>query len=500
MNKLRAAAALSLVAFGLSVAMPVWAQAPTDLNIGNFLDVTSWDPALADIGFDGPYMSAVYDPLLALDDNGKPTPVLATAWTYSDDFLTLTMDLRADVKFSDGEAFNAAAAVASLEYLKVGARSSEAYVNVSSIKAVDDDTIEIGLAKRDDSMLYLMGLGRSYMMSPAAIAAGTLAQAPVGSGPYLLDAATSVPGAEYHFTKVADHWDAATYPFENLTIIPILDATARHNAMLSGQINVNFGDAANLEQAEQMGWNINSAVSSWVGLQILDHTGARVPALGDVKVRQALNYAFDGAAIIASVASGQGVLTNQVFPEGRPGYDASLNGLYTYDLQKAKALLAEAGYTDGFDISMPMSPIFAQWQPIADQTFKELGIRVTWDDMQMPDYQINAPKYPMFISLIAADNDPAATLSRQVVSPQWYNPNPEYMYFPELKALVDEALTATGDDQVAKIAAVNKALTEMAWWSVWYQGKNTYFSTPDIDVTPVTGMMFPTLRYIKPAS
>ncbi len=500
MRKSRAVVALSIFAVALGLATQAGAQgAPTDLNIGNFLDITSWDSSLADIGFDGPYLSAVYDPLVALDADGKPVPVLATAWTYSDDFLTLTMDLRADVVFSDGAVFDAAAAVANLEYLKAGARSGEAYLNVESVTAVDGDTIAIDLTHRDDTMLYLMGLGRSYMASPAAIAAGTLATAPVGSGPYLLDEATSVAGSEYHFVKVADHWDSATYPFQNLAIYPIFDATARHNAMLSGQINVNFADPLNIEQATQLGWNVSAQVSAWVGLQFTDHTGATLAPLGDVRVRQALNYAFDGVAILNSIGAGAGQATNQVFPAGRAENDPTLNGMYAFNMDKAKALLAEAGYADGFDVTMPMAPLFAGWQPVVGQTLADLGIRVTWDDMQIPDYGINAPKYPMFISYIAMDNDPVATLARQVTTQQWYNLNPQYSEVPELKALVDAAQDAVGDDQLAKIAAVNTKLTELAWWSIWYQANNTYFSTADISVTAVTGMMFPTLRSIAPA-
>lgn len=164
------------------------------LSIGNFLDVTSWDPSLADVGFDGSYLSAIYDPL----------PALTTEWEISDDFKTITMDLRSDAKFSDGAAFDTDAAVKSLEYLQEGARSQEAYRNVESFEAVDEDTIAINLTQRDDTILYYMGIGRSYMMSPDAIDAGTLAETPVGSGPYTLSD-DSIPGAEYHFEKVSDH-------------------------------------------------------------------------------------------------------------------------------------------------------------------------------------------------------------------------------------------------------------------------------------------------------
>ena len=191
-------------------------------------------------------------------------------------------------------------------------------------------------------------------------------------------------------------------------------------------------------------------------------------------------------------------VTNQVFPVGTPAYDAELDSMYVYNMEAAKALLAEAGYADGFSLNMPMSPIFAQWQPVVQQTFGELGIDVTWDDMQMPDYQINAPTYPMFIALIAIDNDPSANFARQVATSQWYNPDPDYTKFPEVNDLIETARLASPEDQLPIIRQVNQKLTELAWWSVWYQAANTYHSTADVSVTGMTGMMFPTLRFVQP--
>lgn len=471
------------------------AAAEDDLRIGNLLDVTSWDPALADIGFDGPYLSAVYDPLVIIDETGKVLPALATDWQFSEDRLTLTMNLRQGVRFSDGTPFNADAAVANLEHLKAGARSSEAYHNVKSVRKVDDDTVEIALSARDDSMLYLMGLGRSYMISPDVIAKGTAAAAPVGSGPYTLEKA--VPGAEYDFTRVPGHWDAATYPYDKVAVFPILDPTARHNAMLSGQVNVSYGDPVNNQQAEAAGWNVSQSPAGWVGLMFLDHEGKRLPPLKDVRVRQALNHAFNGPAILKAVSHEAGKPANQVFAVGRPGHVAALDNRYPYDFEKAKALMADAGFADGFDVTMPMAPLFQPWQPVTEQTLGLLNIRVQWDNMQTPDYQVNAPKYPMFIAFIAMDGDPIANLARQVTMPQWYNLEPEYAKFPEIAALVEKAQTLTGDDQIKAVEALNTKLTEEAWWSVWYQAANVYHAQPGIRVTGVPGMMFPTLRFIK---
>ncbi|WP_026315966.1 ABC transporter substrate-binding protein [Actinokineospora enzanensis] len=469
-----------------------------DLNAGVFLDVTSWDPANADIGFDGPYLSAVYDPLVSLDADGKPAPGLATSWDWSTDRLTLTAHLRDGVKFDDGQVFDAKAAVANLKHLKEGVRSSQAYLNVSGFEAKDDKTVEIKLSKRDDALLYFMGLGRSWMVSPAAIDGNKLNDGPVGSGPYAYDKANSAPQQQYVFTKKASHWDTATYPFNKVTLFPITDQTASFNAMLSGQLNMQFANSANNPKAQENGWNVASKPSSWVGVQFADRTGAQVKALGEQKVRQAISYAFDASGILKAVGNGAGTQTTQLWPSFSQVYDKAMNDKYKTDMAKAKSLLAEAGYANGFSVKMPMSPIFQAWQPAANQTFGDLGIKVEWVDMAMPDYQKNAPTYPMFLAVIAMDGDDMATLTDQVTSKQWYNPNPSVDAFPEVKALVEKAENAEpGAAQTAALKELNTKLVDLAWWNVWYQADNTYFSVKGIKVTPVTGMMFPTLKFIQ---
>lgn len=469
------------------------------LSIGNFLDVTSWDPSLADVGFDGPYLSAIYDPLLAIDEDGTPQPALATDWEVSDDFTTITMNLRTDAVFSDGEPFNADAAVASLDYLKRGARSQEAYPKVESFEAIDEDTIAIHLTERDDTILYFMALGRSYMMSPAAIDAGTLAEQPVGSGPYTLND-SSITGAEYHFDKVPEHWAADEFPFDPLTVSPLSDATAMLNGMESGQFNIIYGDKTATDLAEERGWNVASGLSTWVGLQFSDRAGATEMGkpIGDLKVRQALNLAFNGPEMVETIAQGVGEATNQVFPVGTPGYVPALTEKSKPDLAAAKALLAEAGYADGFDVTMPMAPPFQPWQAIIEQTFGELGIGLTWKETDFMQYMSVAPDYPMFVGVIAMDSNPIATVERQISKPQWYNPTPGLEAFPEVQAQVDKVLTAApGDAQLAEVEKLNELVTEQAFYSVWAQSTNSYVSAAEFTVTPVTGMMFPTLRQIS---
>lgn len=507
MKKALAAAALTSAVALVLVGCSPSSETDTDgdtttvhpLSIGNFLDVTSWDPSLADIGFDGPYLSAVYDPLLTVDGDGVPQPALATDWEVSDDFLTITMDLRTDTEFSDGAAFNADVAVQSLEYLRAGVRSQEAYQKVESFEAVDEDTIAIHLTQRDDTILYFMGLGRSYMMSPAAMTDGSLVEQPVGSGPYTLSE-DSVVGAEYKFDKVAGHWADDEFPFDPLTISPLSDATAMLNGMESGQFNVIYGDKAGIDLAGEYDWNVNSGLAFWVGLQFADRTGATEMGapLGDVNVRRALNYAFNGQELVETIGQGLGTATNQVFPADTPGYVESLNDLYPSNIETAKEMLAEAGYADGFDITMPMSPQFQPWQAVLEQTLGELGIRVEFQETDFLQYMSVAPEYPMFISVLAMDANPVATVERQIATPQWYNPNPGLEAFPEIQAQVDVVYTAEpGDAQIAEIEKLNEMVTDQAFYAVWNQSMNSYISTSEIEVTPVVGMMFPTLRHVE---
>lgn len=136
----------------------------------------------------------------------------------------------------------------------------------------------------------------------------------------------------------------------------------------------------------------------WADLLFADRSGAMGSPIGDVKVRQALNYAFDVKGMNESIAQGQGFVTNQMYAVGTPGNLPDIDGMYAYDIDKAKSLLAEAGYADGFDITMPMAAPFQAYQAIVEQTFAELNIKVTWEETDFMSYMGKAPTYPMYVA------------------------------------------------------------------------------------------------------
>lgn len=191
------------------------------------------------------------------------------------------------------------------------------------------------------------------------------------------------------------------------------------------------------------------------------------------------------------------MVTNQVFPVGGAIEDPSMRDMYAFNMDKAKELMKEAGYADGFDVTMPMSIIYQALQPATEQTLGELNISVTWDDLSPADYQKNVGTYAMFLAVIAIDSNPVANVQRQVEQKQWYDPEPPASVNSEIGDLAEKALDASGDDQISLIKEVNKKVTEFAPRAVYSQGKNVYFAKPGITVTPITGTMFPPLRYIQ---
>lgn len=488
---------LALALGGCGSAQPDAGKAGNDvLRIGNFQDVTSWDPANADIGFDGPYLSAVYDGLVSLNTKSKPVPELATSWDWSPDRLTLTMHLRQGVTFTDGEKFDAAAAIANLKHLKSGTRSAPTYQHVTRFQAVNPGTLRIHLSQPDGALLYFMGLGRSWMAAPHAIADGSIKKSPVGTGPYQLDGSVSRDGAKYVFTNNQRYWKLRSPEFRKVVLYPINNTTARFDAMLSGQINVVYGGPKLIPKAHQHKWNIAKMPAMWTGIQFSDRTGKQLPPLKHKKVRQAIAYAFKNEALLKSVGIGAGVATNQLFPDGSKIYDKDLNGRYRSNMAKARKLLAEAGYANGFSVTMPMSPIYQAWQPAAQQTFDRLGIHVTWKNMTYAEYFALASSFPMYIASVSMDSNPVATLVDQLTTPQWYNPHPAVKAYPQVETLVKRVRDARGKEQTRLLRKLNTKLVNLAWWDVWYQSENIYFSDKGITMTPITGMMFPTLKFI----
>jgi peptide/nickel transport system substrate-binding protein len=338
------------------------------------------------------------------------------------------------------------------------------------------------------------------MASPKAIEDGSLKNGPVGTGPYTLDSGATTAGSQYTFVRNKAYWNAEAFPFDKIVFKPLNDPTAVLNALRSGQVDgALMTSAKNVAPAEASGLTVDKNTPGDVdGVYIWDRGGKIVKALGNVKVRQALNYAFDKNAIVKTAKQGYGQPTTQVFNKATAAYDPALDSKYTYDPAKAKQLLAEAGYANGFDVTIPdLSPVFPDAQAAMVQQLKDIGVRVKVDKVPV-NQVINAllsGKYPMAYFSLASFR-PWDTVVIQLMKDSLWNPL-KYED-PKATALIEKAQsTPPGPEQDALFKELNTYVVDQAWNIPWTQVENAYITSKDVDVTPFVFAPVPPIYNFK---
>ncbi|KTR95340.1 ABC transporter substrate-binding protein [Microbacterium testaceum] len=470
------------------------------LKIGQIGDVSSWDPAQAHVGHALMPYQVVYDSLLRREPDGTLVPMLATDWSYDDSRTVLTVDLRDDVTFSDGTPFNAEAVKANLDHFKgANGRQAVQLTQYQSTTVVDDDTVQIALVQPDPAMEYYLSQAAGLMASPAAIAGGSLETTPVGSGPYVFDTANSVRDSQAVFTAREGYWDPSLQKFSGVELRNLEELSARVNAILSGQVDFTTLDAKSAAQVEGAKLAVIPDYQvDWTGTSILDRAGQLVPALGDVRVRQAMNYAVDRETLLQELQLGYGTATSQVFGPDSSAYVSDLENRYPYDPAKAKQLLAEAGYADGFDLTLPVISAFSTQVTAIAQQLGDVGIRVTQETVPGPDYVANIVqgRYPAFNFNLAQTETWVAI--NQLVSPT-ATFNPFDTTSPELEALLAKVQSG-GADADAAAQDVNRYVTDNAWFLPLYRiDQIAAYDPTALSVQAQVQMAIPSIYNFAPA-
>ena len=282
----------------------------------------------------------VYEGLVARIPGGEVEPALATVWTVSDDGLTYSFDLR-DAVFHDGAPLTVDDVVSSLE-----AASAEGSLNpdakkmtgVASVAAVDDDTVEIALDARDIN--FLDTLASTGGLIVRANESADLANVTNGTGPYGVDQWNK--GATIALERFDDYWGDAPL---NRTVVfhYIAEPTTALNALATGEVDILTGATAEtVEYFEGEGEMVIIAgeATSWMTLGMNSGSGP----LADVDVRRAINMAVDKEGLVEALG-GYASIPSSLTATTDPWY-TDLSDVNPYDPEAARALLAEAGYTD----------------------------------------------------------------------------------------------------------------------------------------------------------
>lgn len=372
------------------------------ITVGVDYPPSSLDPYLSNWGGQyAAYLYPVYDTLIREEPDGTLSPNLATSWEYTTP-LNFEIKLRTDAKFNDGTPVDAEAVKANLDRLKTvnGPRVSRMEA-IKEVKVVDPQTLSLTLSSPNPSLPLEFSQLFGMIVDPSALDNTDLATAPVGSGPYVLDTSKTVKDSKYIYTRNPDYWNSKAFPFDTLILQVYPDQNSMLNAIRSGEVAVGYGSSDTVSAAESAGLKVVTKPINAYMIFLSDREGKLVPALGDVKVRQALNYAVDRDAILKAVFNGQGKSTTQIFPPGSDGYSADLDSYYKFDPEKAKTLLAEAGYPDGFtfETALPAASRDGTYAQALAGFFENVG--VTMKIVPLPPGSLtldNVSKYPTWIS------------------------------------------------------------------------------------------------------
>lgn len=385
--------ALVFTACAAPTPNPQGSVADGEISIATTSTPNSLDPAQLVDGQQSFVWGSVLDTLLTRDVvTGELEPNAAESWEYNEDGTELTLKIREGMTFSDGDPVDANAIAATMTRTKNTAGLVQPkFTNVTEIKAADDYTVVVRFSAFDPQFLQNLPMGAGAIGDPDTLGDSRTATDPVGSGPYTLDTASTVPGSSYVLARRDDYWNADAFPFAKVTVKILSDPTASFNALQTGEV-----DAATVrtELVDRLSTDMfaikETTAASLVYLDILDRGGEKWPALGDQRVRQAINYAIDREGIRDGLFGGSAVFTEQIFnPSGRV-FDEALNDTYLYDPEKGRDLVKDAGFA-GQTFQIPSTFLSTHFETTLSQAFDDIGLNLEW--VAMPPQQAQSAHF-----------------------------------------------------------------------------------------------------------
>lgn len=350
--RLAVLAAALLVVLGLGCAPP--AIAADTVTIGMQLEPPVLDPtANPAAAISEALYGNVFEGLVQLAADGSVRPCLATSWDISADGLSYTFHLRSGVRFHNGARFDADTAKYSLERALAPDSLNPQRARtraISTVQALDALTLRLSLGRRSGGLLQSLAWGAFVMVEPRS--AATNAARPIGTGPFRF--VDWRRGDELTLERNDDYWGArprlgrATFKF-------ISDPTAAYAALMAGDVDA-FSAYPAPENVPQFAADRRFKV--YVGTTEAETVLAlnnRRPPLSLLPVRRAIAHALDRRALIDGAMFGYATPIGSHFPPRGPDY-VDLTGMYPHDVARARTLLAQAGYPQGFSLTLKLPP------------------------------------------------------------------------------------------------------------------------------------------------
>jgi peptide/nickel transport system substrate-binding protein len=361
------------LAFSLALA-PAIAQAETAIRIGLQQEPTSLDPtADATASIDGMLTQNLYESLTTVNEAGEVLPQLAESWSVSDDGLTYTFKLVQGATFHDGTTFDAEDVKFSFDRAMAEDSvnpSKGIFKPIESVSVIDPQTVEIRLSRKDAFFLFNMAQGDASIVAPESFETNNAT--PVGTGPFKYD--DWLRGDKLVLVKNPDHRDAESVALDRVEFKFISDAAAASAALMAEDIDAFPGfPAPELLPQFAADPRFDVVTGSTEGEVILAMNNSK-PPFNDIRVRRAISHAINRDDIIDGAMYGEATPIGSFYPPHGPAY-VDLTGTYPHDIEKAKALFAEAGVSGAtMTLRVPQFPYATRSAEIIQAQLAEAGI------------------------------------------------------------------------------------------------------------------------------
>lgn len=349
------------------------------LRLGLETGFLGWDPVTSVAGRDPEVLFLIYDRLIHVDPtDGALVPGLATEWEFAPDNSYLELTLREGVEFHDGTPFDADAVKQNLDRamtLEGSARKAD-LATIDSVEVVDPYTVRLMLNAPAQTLPTILSNREGAMVSPTLFNSDPDfgQKTAVGTGPFVLEDNQLTVSA--NMVRNENYWDPDAVHLAGIDLTVMADATTRLNAIRSGEMDAVGVTSSQIGEAEDAGLDITKRDTTQLYMIYLNRS---LEPLGDVRVRQALNYAIDREAIVEFLLFDEAKVAWQFYNDFDAAYVPELENSYPYDPDKARALLAEAGYADGFDITATTyseRPFELQLATVIQSQLAEIGVNV----------------------------------------------------------------------------------------------------------------------------
>ena len=355
------------------------------------------DPANAESNPSEAVNRMMYENLVKFDPKLKIVPGLAARWEQSKDGLNWTFFLRKGVKFHDGTPFNAEAVKIFIERMIGPEKPSRAGLYtpfVNTVDVIDEYTVKINLKAPFAFFLNNLAHSASGIVSPTALKTlgKDIARKAVGTGPFKF--VEWIHGDHLTMVRNDDYWDGKPY-LDKIIVKTVKEDSARVMMLQSGDaqliVRIPHEDIPRLEKDSKIKLDsIETLRVLYIGIN------CNKKPFNDVRVRQALNYAVDREAIVKNIYQGRALVSSNIVAPLTTGYFATKG--YSYDPERAKKLLAEAGFPNGFKAKLwsPQGryPKDFEMAQAIQQQLKKVGIDCTLDTMEWAAYLAATRKPP----------------------------------------------------------------------------------------------------------